>query len=59
MATYLGNSNTKEVHNLDNEKDACKIAQIKAGHRVQFSSLAEANRKGYDNCVHCIGRSKR
>jgi hypothetical protein len=59
MATYLGNSNEKEVHNLDNEKDDCNIAQIKPGHRVRFSSLPEAHRQGYDNCSHCIGGSKR
>jgi hypothetical protein len=59
MATYLGNSHTKEVHNLDKEKVGCNIAQIKAAHRVRFGSLAEAHRQGYDNCSHCIGQSKR
>lgn len=59
MASYLGNSNTKEVHNLDNEKDGCNIARIKPEHRVRFGSLADAKQHGYDNCSHCIGQSKR
>jgi hypothetical protein len=59
MANYLGNSNTKEVHNLDNEKSKCNIGDIKAAHRVRFGSLAEAHRQGYDNCSHCLGQSKR
>lgn len=59
MATYLGNSHTKEVHNLDNEKTRCNIGDIKAAHRVTFGSLAEAHRQGYDNCSHCLGQSTR
>ena len=59
MASYLGNSNTKEVHNLDQEKPGCKISQIKPEHRVTFTSLSEARGKGYDNCSHCIGSSTR
>lgn len=57
MAKYLGNSNTKEVHNLDNEKASCQIAKIKTEHRVSFTTLAAAHAAGYDNCAHCIGGS--
>ncbi|HLT40677.1 MAG TPA: hypothetical protein VK034_30575 [Enhygromyxa sp.] len=59
MATYLGNSNTKEVHDLDKEKSACNIARIKPEHRVSFASLATAHRQGYDNCFYCLNQSKR
>jgi hypothetical protein len=59
MATYLGNSNTKEVHNLDKEKPKCNIALIESGHRVEFVSLDAARRAGYDPCDHCIGGSTR
>jgi hypothetical protein len=47
------------VHNLDNKKDKCNIAQIKPEHRVRLASLEDAKRQGYDNCSHCIGQSKR
>ena len=59
MANYLGNSNTKEVHNLDNEQSSCLISKIKADHRVHFGSLSAAKKAGYDTCAHCIGGSKR
>ncbi len=59
---YLGNKNTKEVHNLHNEKTSCQIDKILANkHAVRFipDTLSEAHRNGYDNCAHCIGNSKR
>lgn len=59
MPNYLGNRHSKEVHNLDNKKDKCNIAQIKPEHRVRLASLEDAKRQGYDNCSHCIGQSKR
>ncbi len=59
MAQYLGNSNKKEVHDLDNEQTNCQIPEIKPEHRVPFGSLAEAHQAGYDNCHYCIGGSTR
>ncbi len=59
---YLGNNNTKEVHNLHNEKGGCQIdAIIRAGHAVTFSpdTLLQAHREGFDNCAWCIGGSTR
>lgn len=58
---YLGNRNTKEVHDLNNEQKMCQISKIKAGHIVRFNpdSLTEAHSKGYDNCHWCIGGSTR
>lgn len=58
---YLGNKNTTEVHDLDNEKTGCKISEIKTEHIVTFSpdTLDTAHRNGYDNCAHCIGGSTR
>ena len=58
---YIGNSNTKEVHNLDNEQTNCQINEIKSDHIVTFNpdSQSVANSDGYDNCAHCIGNSKR
>ncbi len=60
---YLGNTNKKEVHDLDNEKTAaneCQIDEIiRAGNDKPFTSLAAAHAAGYDNCAHCLGGSTR
>ncbi len=56
---FIGNNNTNEVHDLDNEKTSCKIDQIKDEHVVTFSpdTHSEAKKKGFDNCAYCIGNS--
>ena len=57
---YLGNSNKKEVHDLDNEKTQCQIDKIiNAGHEVPFKTLAAAENAGFDRCHWCLGGSKR
>jgi hypothetical protein len=62
---YLGNSNKKEVHDLDMEDfsvNGCQIDEIiSAGHAVAFNpdTLEEARRRGYDNCAKCLGGSLR
>ena len=62
---YLGNKNTKEVHDLDNEDTSpsgCQIDEIiRAGHAVSFNpdTLEEAHRQGYDNCAKCLPGSRR
>ena len=57
---YLGNVNTKEIHDLDYEKNSCQIDEIiAAGHDRPFNSLTTAQNAGYDNCYWCIGNSKR
>jgi hypothetical protein len=62
---FLGNSNTREVHDLDNEDvraSGCQINEvIRAGHAVFFTPdvLAQAYSEGYDNCAKCIGGSRR
>lgn len=56
---YIGNTNTNEVHDLDNEKAVCQIDEIMSEHVRTFSpdTHAEAKRKGFDNCAYCIGDS--
>lgn len=54
---YLGNTNTEEVHDLLNEKDACRIDEIRTHHIKMYDSLEDAHRDGLDNCAHCIGGS--
>lgn len=57
---YLGNVNTKEVHDLDNEKTACQINEIiAAGHDRPYNSLSTSHGDGYDNCAYCLGNSTR
>ena len=57
---YLGNTNTMEVHDLDNEQANCQIDEIiEAGHDKPFTSLGAAHIAGFDNCAYCIGNSTR
>jgi hypothetical protein len=57
---YLGNTNKKEVHDLDNEKTNCQIDEIiRAGNDKPFASIAAAHAAGYDNCAYCLGNSTR
>lgn len=55
---FMGNKNTFEVHDLDNEKSLCNINLILNGrYDVPFNSLYEANKQHYTNCICCIGRN--
>ena len=57
----LGNSGSRELHDLDNEKSGCQIAEIRPDQRFYFQSEAQADKLGYDFCAYCFGkrRSKR
>ena len=60
---YCGNTNTKEVHDLDNEDisaSGCQIDEIiNAGHDRPFDKLSDAHAAGYDNCAKCLSGSTR
>ena len=56
---YLGNKNTMEVHDTENEQENCQLSEIKDDHKEWFSSLEQAHTEGFDNCRWCIGNSKR
>jgi hypothetical protein len=60
---YLGNTNKKEVHDLDNEKtgaNQCQIDEIiRARNDTPFTSLTAAHNAGYDDCAYCLGGSTR
>lgn len=62
---FVGNTNSTEVHDLDNEKtgqNQCQIDEIiQAKHAVTFTpdTLVQANSDGYDNCAYCLGSSTR
>ncbi len=60
---FLGNFNSLEVHDLDNEDTAangCQINEIiAAGNDRPFTSLSSANNAGLDNCAKCLTGSTR
>lgn len=62
---FVGNTDKKEVHDLDKEKtgaNECQIDEIiRAGHARTFTPdiLEQARGEGYDNCKYCIGGSIR
>lgn len=57
---YLGNTNTIEVHDTQNEKSGCQLDEILIEHRKWYDSLEEAKRDyAYDNCHWCLGGSRR
>lgn len=55
---YLGNSNSKELHDLKNQQPGCQIDEIKTDHRVNFKTQKEALALGYDYCAYCFGKDK-
>lgn len=60
LKRYLGNTNTLEVHDTDNEKTNCQLDEILVEHRKWYDTLASAKAdKSYDNCAWCIGSSTR
>ena len=57
---YLGNSNTLELHDTNNENTNCQLDEIKSEHRHWYDTLTEAKRdKSYDNCAWCLTGSTR
>lgn len=57
---FLGNTNTKEVHNLRNEQTQCQIDEIiSAGHAVVFTpdTVEQAKQEGYDRGHYYLGGS--
>lgn len=57
---YLGNTATKEVHDLVKEKQQCKIDEIVFNeHERPFSTLDKAHIQGYTDCQYCIDHSEK
>lgn len=57
---YLGNTNSLEVHDTQNERSRCQLDEIHLAHRRWYDSLAEAKAdRPYDNCHWCLGGSTR
>lgn len=53
---FVGNTNTMEVHDLDNEKSACEIDFIDHEHIQTFrrDRLKTAEELKFAHCAHCI-----
>lgn len=56
---FLGNTNEMEVHDTNHRKVGCRLDEIKPEHKEWYDTLADAKRRGFDNCHWCIGRSQR
>jgi hypothetical protein len=53
---YLGNSSTRELHDLQNEKPQCQIDEIRPDHCASFKTRKQAAALGYDPCAYCFGK---
>ena len=53
---YLGNTNSKELHDLYNIQTNCRIDMMLPEHMKYFSSISEAMQEDYDYCFWCFGR---
>ena len=60
LKRYLGNTNTLEVHDTENENTNCQLDEIKSDHRRWYDTLTAAKAdEHYDNCAWCLGDSTR
>jgi hypothetical protein len=56
---FLGDTKSKEVHDLVREKQQCRIDEIVYNeHERPFSTLDKAHLQGYSDCRYCIDLSK-
>jgi hypothetical protein len=55
---YLGNSRTREVHDLDHRNPACQAEEILFDRRLFFATPEQAAELGYDRCAFCFGREQ-
>ncbi len=53
---FLGNSASRELHDLENEKPGCHIDKIRFDHCVNFKAVKAATHAGYDYCAYCFGK---
>ncbi|MCP4341221.1 MAG: hypothetical protein GY799_20650 [Desulfobulbaceae bacterium] len=55
---FLGNSASRELHDLQNEKNGCSIDRMRFDHMVNFKTIKMAQEAGYDFCAYCFGKDK-
>ena len=54
---YLGNVNTRELHDQQKLTPMCRIDAISIDRRYYFSRIEDAQALGYDFCAYCFGRA--
>ncbi len=58
LEPFLGNSNTKEIHDGTRVKDACQVNEILDDHKVWIGTQEEIEsavfNRGYNGCAHCL-----
>lgn len=52
---FLGNTNSHELHDLENVTTNCQIDEIRFDHQFFFPSVEAAREAGYDLCAYCFG----
>jgi hypothetical protein len=56
--SYLGNSNTLEIHDLDNTQTNCQIDEILPEHRIPLETISDVleyiENRGYNGCRWCL-----
>lgn len=57
VTRYLGNSNSREFHDLENVTGACQVDEIAPDRRVYYATREAALAAGYDFCAFCFGRA--
>lgn len=57
-ASYLGNLNTKEIHDLSNTQPRCHIERISEKNKIYFDTFEAAKKAmetaGYNGCRWCL-----
>lgn len=56
VTRWLGNSSSRELHDLEAETASCQLAEIAEDRRFYFSSFEAGREHGYDPCAYCFGR---
>ncbi|MCP4428762.1 MAG: hypothetical protein GY803_30115 [Chloroflexi bacterium] len=52
---YLGNSRSRECHDLENSTPRCQVDEIRPDNRFYLANLEQAADMGYDFCAYCFG----
>jgi hypothetical protein len=53
---WLANTESGEVHDVENRTRACQLDEIRFDRRFWFPTLELALETGYDRCAYCFGR---
>lgn len=53
MATYIVNTNEKEVHRTAKTEGRCKINEMSPSHRIDTDNAEQYFNKGYNGCFWC------